>query len=292
MSGSLIPEQRPTKSDASIRAMKALSLNRAMSTTRPATAMKAQTNRLASRLKPGSEIIVDGQQVATVGPSSRHGRRGPPNRRNEAKGQPVLASARPVRGCSNRDPPLAAQNFPAALGLAVLDHHRLRIECDGRTNVPRNAVQNVAYRELPGARRLDDEVLFAVRREFGVRQVQQMHAWMGVFRRDRFVAEVEAKPVSARFADHASQHQGGGEKIQVGQLGGIAVVPEHAGPRATFDGGAPGMHRKGRSAADYNSRHGQSGLGEFVAQRIQRSEDRLASLRSPYRIGIAEVSVV
>src|SRR5258708_11708620 len=85
MSGSFIPEERPTKSDASIRAMKALSLNRAMSTTRPATAMKAQTNRLVSRLKPGSKIIVGGQQVATIGPSSRHGRRGPPNRRNEGK---------------------------------------------------------------------------------------------------------------------------------------------------------------------------------------------------------------
>src|SRR5216684_4626768 len=166
MSGSLIPEQRPTKSDASIRAMKALSLNRAMSTTRPATAMKAQTNRLASRLKPGSEIIFGVRQVETAGPSSLPGRRGPPKRRNEAKGQPVLASPRPVRGCSNRDPPLAAQNFPVALGLAVLDHHRLRIERDGRTNVPRNAVQNVAHRELPGAMGFDDEMLFAVRREF------------------------------------------------------------------------------------------------------------------------------
>ncbi len=179
---------------------------------------------------------------------------------------------------------LAAQNFPAAPGLAVLDHYRFRIERNGRANVPRNPVQNVAHRELPGAKRLDDEVLFAVRREFGIRQVEQMHAGMWIFRRDRFVAEVEAKPVCAWLADHPRQHQGGGKKIQVGQFGRVAVVPQHAGPRAAFDGGAPGMHRKGRSAADNNPRHGQPGLGDFFAQRIQRSERGLASLRSRYRI--------
>src|SRR6185503_17541514 len=98
MSASFIPEQRPTKSEARMRATKELNLNVAIRTIRPRTAIKAQSKRLAWRLKPGMAFMVS------------------------------------PRKSLNRQHALARHDLPSRVGLAVFHHDRRRMQRHGRTD--------------------------------------------------------------------------------------------------------------------------------------------------------------
>ena len=73
--------------------------------------------------------------------------------------------------------------------------------------MPWHAVNTGSQFNLPGSFGFNHEMFFAVRNGLRVWQIQENRPRMRIFRSDRFVAEIKAKAVPARLADHASQNQ-------------------------------------------------------------------------------------
>src|SRR6266404_4329818 len=193
---------------------------------------------------------------------------------------------------SNRNPAFPRGHAPAFPGAACADGHRLRIQRNGRANVTRHAVETIADGEFAGSCGFDDHVLFAVSNRLRLRQIQEFYARWWVLRRDGFVAKVEAKATGGRFADHARQHERGGQKIQVGKHVAVTKVPEQTCARATFEIRVASVQWKSRRAAGDNPRHGQSGGAQDFAKPVYRPECGFVSRRALGQIRLMNVAVI
>src|SRR6185503_7777768 len=79
---------------------------------------------------------------------------------------------------SDGDHPRAGDDLPLLLGAAIPDHHSFLVQRDGRTDVPRDAVQGRAHWVVIGVVGLDDEMFFAVTDGSRVRKPQQFDSRM------------------------------------------------------------------------------------------------------------------
>ena len=156
----------------------------------------------------------------------------------------------------------------------------------------------VCHHHVPagGAGGLDHEVFLAVRDGAGIGERGKECARVRHFAGDGFVAEVEAEAVRAGPADDAGEEDGGGEEIEIGDLGGVVRIPEDAGAGAALEGGvvrgARGMHGEGGGAAVDEARDGErlreevGAKGFDAGDAVGRGGDALGE------DGVAEVAVV
>src|SRR6185312_7751956 len=154
-----IPEHDPTNNEASIRATNEFSLNRAMRTIRPTTATSAIRRRLELWLmawfaNPRAGVV------------------------RRAFFQMPVDPCEFVRELQelNRQLAFASNNLPSPGRLPVFDDDGLRMQRNGRTNVPGDAVEAVSDRKFVGARRLDDQMFFTVRDRFGIEEIHKLYS--------------------------------------------------------------------------------------------------------------------
>ena len=89
----------------------------------------------------------------------------------------------------------------------------------GWTNVAGNAVQHVAYDEFIRAAGFHHQMLLTMRHGRGVRQIEELNAWMRLLGGNRLVPEVQTKTIASGFADDAGQNQRRVDKIKIGTTG-------------------------------------------------------------------------
>src|SRR4051812_19760327 len=87
-----------------------------------------------------------------------------------------------------------------------------------------------------------------------------------------FVAEVEAESVWPRLADHAGEQHRGGLEEKIGELIGIAEIPEYRRSGAQLAFVVLGVAGKCRGPAGHQSRNREPFRLEFSAEREDRCE--------------------
>lgn len=122
-----------------------------------------------------------------------------------------------------------------AASVLMADDDRLVVEGDGWADVAWNGIKAITHREARRMAGLEDEMFLAVIEGIGIFKAQKMRARVGIFRRDGFVAEIEANQVRARFADNPSQKKSGRDEGQVGEFCSVAPIPKNISSRAAFD---------------------------------------------------------
>src|SRR6266850_2719773 len=132
-----------------------------------------------------------------------------------ARRRPGMAEPWRLRNADNSkvDMPVARFDAPLPDGPAVFNNHRLCIQRYGGTNVPGYAVPTVARLRVSGGIDFDDQMLLAMSERPCRGSVRKINARRRIFRRNRFMAKIQAQPPCARPADNASEHQGSMQKL-------------------------------------------------------------------------------
>ena len=148
--------------------------------------------------------------------------------------------------------------------------------------MPGHAVQNVTHAELGRPRSFDRQMLFAVNDGFRIRQIEQLHARIGIVGRHRLVPKVQAQ---SRFAagrlmtrvtsNAAGRNSRSGNRVAYAWSQNTHVPGLHSKSMRA------GMNRKRRRAAADDPRHGRSGGQQIGDERHRPRANALAA--SPFR---------
>ena len=105
-----------------------------------------------------------------------------------------------------------------------------------------------------------------------VSRIDQHDARMRVLRGNRLVPEVEADALAAGPAHDARQQHRRGQERKIRQVGPVAGVPQHGGPRAQLHAAPARVDGKRRRSPGDHARHGQPIGLEVALQRLDRGE--------------------
>src|SRR6185503_13669964 len=108
---------------------------------------------------------------------------------------------------------------------------------------------HITNMEFTRAVRFEHEMLPVAADGFRVGQFGKMNARMRHLRGEGFVAKVQADAIWGRSADDARQQGRSVNKFEIGKIGRVAPIPEHARAGAALDVAATRVKWKSRRAA-------------------------------------------
>ena len=192
----------------------------------------------------------------------------------------------------DRDSPCATEDRPALFGATIFDNDGFVVQGDGGADVPRDAVQHCAHREISSPIGFQYEMLLVVGRYCGLWELGEHHTRVWHFAGYGFVAEVQAKAVPAGMANDPGQKGGGWEKSEIREFCAVSGIPQHRGARTTFHIRSLGVNGKRRRASDDYTRHRETGCEKRVAQGPDGFKREVTGAGAFEQIALVEVSVV
>ena len=115
---------------------------------------------------------------------------------------------------------------------------------------------------------------------------------MGIFRCNRFVAQVQTKAMMPRLADDSRQDHGCGQEIHIGQFGSIPIIPEDTRPGTALDLRTLSVDGKSGSSSCDDFRLRQAGAVNLGAQIEYWPKRRFALFLPLFHDGIMDVAVI